>query len=306
MNAVIQQLIAWAEGNRSVRAVILTSSRAAPHAEVDIFSDYDVILVVEDIMPFFNDRTWLSEFGPVLVLYRDPLKPVHGLEKFAYITQYENGLKIDFNIWPAALLRRVADAPQLPDELDVSYNVLLDKDGLTAGLKPPTYQAHIPKPPSEMQYLALIEDFFQEATYVAKHLWRADLLAAKYNLDHAMKLLNLYRMFVWRFELDHNWSIKPGDYGRGLKNHISADLWAKLESTYTGAGLEDNWEALFKTISLFREVAAEVGKRLGFVYPHELDRRCVQYLEKVRHLDKQAESVSAALSASESRKGSTG
>ncbi|HEV8383731.1 MAG TPA: aminoglycoside 6-adenylyltransferase, partial [Candidatus Acidoferrales bacterium] len=78
------------------------------------------------------------------------------------------------------------------------------------------------------------------------------------------------------------------------------------ESTYTGAGLEDNWEALFKTISLFREVAAEVGKRLGFVYPHELDRRCVQYLEKVRHLDKQAESVSAALSASESRKGSTG
>jgi aminoglycoside 6-adenylyltransferase len=295
MNQVIQQLIEWAKEQRSVRAVILTSSRCAPEAKVDAFSDYDVILAVTDVVPFFSDRSWLSDFGPVLVLYRDPLKPVYGLEQFASITQYENGLKIDFNVWPTDLLRRVADAPELPDELDVGYTVLLDKDGLTAGLKPPTYRAYIPKVPGESAYLTLVEEFFQEATYVAKDLWRDDLVAAKHVLDHNMKLLNLYRMFAWRFELDHNWSIKPGDHGRGLKKHISPDLWARLEETYVGAGLEENWDALFRTIYLFRDVAAEVGKRLGYVYPVELDRRCVQYFEKVKRLERQVEDVVTAL-----------
>ena len=49
-----------------VRAMLLTSSRADPKAHLDLFSDYDVILVVTDIHPFFEDRTWLQDFGQVL------------------------------------------------------------------------------------------------------------------------------------------------------------------------------------------------------------------------------------------------
>jgi hypothetical protein len=74
-------------------------------------------------------------------------------------------------------------------------------------------------------------------------------MAAKYNLDHGMKLLNLYPMARLRLELDHDWSIKPGAYGRGLKQQTSPALWARLESTYAGAGLEDNWDALLRTMS---------------------------------------------------------
>lgn len=36
---------------------------------VDILSDYDVILIVQDIHPFVTDRTWLNDFGDVLVVY---------------------------------------------------------------------------------------------------------------------------------------------------------------------------------------------------------------------------------------------
>ena len=288
MDRVIEHFIQWAEGQPDVRAVILTSSRAVPGGKVDALSDYDVILAVADVTPFLNDKSWLSDFGPILVVYHDPVRTYHGRACFREITQYEDGLKIDFDLWPVEVLASVAADAELPDELDVGYKVLLDEAGLTAGLKPPTYRAHIPKPPSEGAYLALVESFFQEGTYVAKHLWRDDLLAAKYNLDHAMKLLHLCPMLVWRFELDHAWSIKPGDYGRGLKKHISPELWARLESTYVGAGLEENWEALFKTVALFRDVAVEVGSRLGFAYPEELHRRCVRYFERVRRMDPHA------------------
>jgi len=272
--------------------MLLTSSRAIPNAPIDVLSDYDVILAALDIQPFYEDRTWLEDFSPVLVLYRDPLKSYYGFPKCAYITQYENGLKIDFTLWPVEILQRVAAAPQLPDEFDAGYLVLLDKDRLTDGLKPPTYAAYIPTPPTEAEYQTVVELLFHEATYVAKHLWRDDLMAAKYNLDYGMKLDNLRIMLEWRLEIDQHWSVKPGTYGRRLKKWTSPDIWAEMESTYTGAGLEANWEAMFRTIALFRKVAIEVGDRLGYLYPHDLDRRAVAYLQKVKNLDRGAESFS--------------
>ena len=269
--------------------MLLTSSRAIPHAPGDVFSDYDVILVVREVHPFYEDRAWLEAFGSLLVLYRDPLEPYYGFLKSAYVTQYENGLKIDFTLWPVEILQRVAANPHLPPEFDAGYLVLLDKDHLTEGLKPPTYAAYIPTPPTETEYQTVVELFFLEATYVAKHLWRDDLMAAIYNLDHGMKLDNLRLMLEWRLEIDHKWSVKPGPYGRRLKQWLRPDLWTELESTYTGAGLDANWAAMFRTIALFRKVAIEVGDRLGYPYPHDLDRRTVAYLQKVKNLDRGAE-----------------
>ena len=291
-NEMIERLIRWAEGQPLVRAMLLTSSRAVPNAPVDVFSDYDVILALLDVQPFYQDRAWLEAFSPVLVVYRDPLTPEAGFLTSAYITQYENGLKIDFTLWPVEILQNIASGVQLPPEFDAGYRVLLDKDHLTGRLKPPTYTAYIPTPPAETEYHEVVEVFFHEATYVAKHLWRGDLMAAKYNLDHAMKLENLRLMLEWRVEIDHQWSVKPGTYGRRLKKWLSPDLWAELENTYTGAGLEENWEAMFRTIALFRKVAIAVGDRLGYVYPHDLDRRTVAYLHKVKNLEPGADRFS--------------
>jgi aminoglycoside 6-adenylyltransferase len=58
-----------------VRAVFLTSTRAVPHAPLDAFSDYDVVLVLRDVRPFVADRRWVEDFGDVLVAYWDPKGP---------------------------------------------------------------------------------------------------------------------------------------------------------------------------------------------------------------------------------------
>ncbi len=138
--------------------MLLTSTRANPHAPVDIYSDYDVVLVVADIGPFFTDRTWLRDFGEVLVAYWDPIdpEPEYGVDQTGNVTQYADGLKIDFRLWPVTLLQRIAEAPALSAELDAGYRVLLDKDGLAARLRPPTDRAYIPARPSEETYQTLI------------------------------------------------------------------------------------------------------------------------------------------------------
>lgn len=284
-NPILQHVIHWAEARPDVRAVILTSTLTNPDAPTDRFSDYDIILAVNDVQPYYNDRSWLEDFGHVLVLYRDPLQYKFGQEEFAYITQYEDGKKMDFMVFQAGILPHIAREEKLPDYLDVGYLVLLDKDGLTSGLKPPTYTAFIPSPPSEDEYLTIVELFFHEATYVAKHLWRNELIPSKYNLDQMMKFENLRVMLEWRMEMDHGWSIKTGAYGKGLKKHLPADIWSAFEETYVGAGIEENWQAMFRTIDLFQMVATEVGNHLGYAYPQQLHNRAVAYLSRVRQLE---------------------
>src|ERR1044071_3248240 len=104
---LVEHLIRWANQQDLVRAVILTSSRAIPNASIDLFSDYDVILSLRAIEPYHVDRSWLEVFGPVLAIYRDPLIDEDGLVQSAFVVQYENGLKIDFSLWPVELLTRI-------------------------------------------------------------------------------------------------------------------------------------------------------------------------------------------------------
>jgi aminoglycoside 6-adenylyltransferase len=284
---VVRQLTQWAERQNPVRAMLLTSTRADPNAPVDAFSDYDVVLVVQDIHPFFENRSWLQDFGQVLVVYWDPIHPSpdYGVEQVANVALYEDGLKIDFTLWPVDLLRQIVKSGALPADLDVGYAVLVDKDRLTDGMPAPTYTAYVPTSPTDETYQKVIEDFFSDAPYVAKCLWRDELMPAKWCLDYDMKHNFLRPMLEWRMEIDHNWSVPAGNLGKGLKTRLPPELWAQLERTYVGAGIDENWRALFETMALFRRVAIQVADHLGYAYPHNLDQRVTTYVQTVKRLD---------------------
>ena len=279
-------LIQWGIAHNAVRAMLLTSSRTVPGAKVDLLSDYDLILVVQDIHPFLDDRSWLGDFGEVLVVFWDPvsLDPFYGLEHCANVTQYIDGLKIDFTLWPVELFQRIVAAPELPAEMDAGYRLLLDKDQLAASLRSPTYAAYLPKPPTQTAYQTLINDFLSDAPYVAKCLWRMELFPVKWCLDYDMKHIYLRQLLVWYIELDHNWSVRADLMGKGLKGYLPSDIWSELEQTYATAQITANWDALSRTLALFRRIAIEVGERLGYAYPELLHQRVCAYIEQIRQL----------------------
>jgi aminoglycoside 6-adenylyltransferase len=281
---VINTLIKWAEQKNSIRAMLLTSTRAVPGAAVDVLSDYDVVLVVEDIHPFYEDRGWLHDFGNVLVAYWDPIypDPDFGFEKFGNVTEYGDKLKIDFTLLPVELFQHMVQAPQLPAEYDAGYRILLDKDNVTTAMKPPTYRGYIPLRPTNDIYQKLINDFFSDVPYVAKCLWRDELLPAKWCLDYDMKHVHLRPMLEWKVGLDTDWSVAVGSLGKGLKKRLSSEVWSQVENTYAGADIIENWTALYRTIDLFRQIAVEVGQRLGYTYPYELDQRVTDYAKQIQ------------------------
>ena len=151
---VIRRLARWGQEQKAIRAMLLTGSRANPNASVDAWSDYDVVLVVEDIHPFFADRAWLQDFGQVLVAYWDPVPPAPDsrIDQVGNVVLFQDGLKIDFTLWPAELLRQIARSPALPAGLDDGYAVLVDKDHLSDGMPAPTHTAYIPAPPTNETY----------------------------------------------------------------------------------------------------------------------------------------------------------
>jgi aminoglycoside 6-adenylyltransferase len=286
--AILHKLTQWGKQQPLVQAMLLTSSRTNLAAPLDALSDYDLIVIVTDIQPYLADETWLEDFGELLVVYRDPVRRMYGYETFTRVTHYQNGTKIDYSIWPSAIMPQITAQPRLPDFLDIGYQILLDKHHLADALQAPTYTAYIPAPPTAEAYTTVIDEFFNDALYVAKYLWRDDLLPAKYSLDNVMKRECLRQMLEWRMEIAHGWSIKPGANGRGLKRNVDPGIWAALERTYVGAEIAANWEALFQTIELFHAVAVAVGSQLGYTYPSAMEQRILAHLSKLRHLDRPA------------------
>jgi len=283
---VIRRLIGLGERYDQIRAVILTSGRANPSAPCDVFSDYDSELYVSDFAPFTESDEWFEALGPVLVVCRLESEE-EGDHWHTRLVLYEDGTKIDFQIGHLDTLKKICSMASLPDDYDIGYRVLLDKDGVTASLKSPTYKAYIPAVPTETEYASVVNGFWWNSTYVSKYLWRNDLMAVKFMLDHGLKQDELRRMLEWSIEIDRGWTWKPGHYGCGLPKALDPDIAKELVETYAGGDIEELWESLFRTTALFRKAAIRVAESLGYEYLHDLDKRVTIYHQTVRALDRQ-------------------
>jgi aminoglycoside 6-adenylyltransferase len=284
VDTTIGRLARWAEGTDNVRTLIVTSTRAIPGAHVDAYSDYDVVVVVDDVRAMLDDRGWQDDFGEVLISYWDPLEadPSTGAEWVGNITNYASGLKIDFSLWSRQHYADVTAGPDPYPEFDAGYRVLVDKDGLTTDLPAPTFRSYIPARPNEASYLRLITDFLIGVPYVAKCLLRGQLLPAKWVLDCDMRFNYLLPLLEWRVECDHDWSLEIGNVGKGLETHLPADTRRGLERTFAGADPVANWEALFEMIALFNRVAREVADHLGYAHPGNFIHRVTDHAQRMR------------------------
>ncbi len=271
---VLSCLTAWAENNDLVRAAVLTSSRVSPDASIDFLSDYDIELYVNDLKLFKESDQWLDVFGPIMV--RWPYKPRSTLspEWITRLILFKDGVRIDFQITDKLELESTA--------YDNGYRILVDKDGILEHLAEPTYLQYIINKPGSEEYQTLVHEFWWDAFYVPKYLWRDELPFAKYMLDNIIRYSFLHRMIEWYIGMKNDWSVSAGLCGKKFKQYLEHKTWGELESTYAGAGIEENWTAFFNTLNLFRKIAKQVGQSLDYNYPDRLDQEVTQYCLKIK------------------------
>lgn len=277
-NKVYQKLQNWAQGNDNVRAMILTSSRVDPNSKPDAFSDYDIEIYVSNIEPFMNDE-WLKFFDEIMVCW--PLKPMPTFDKnwITRLVHFKNKIRIDFQI--------TAQKQTEPIRYDSGYQVLIDKDGIEKLIKKPTYKEHIIKKPNEEEFLTLVNDFFWDATYIAKNLWREELFYAKFMFDSVIRFEYLEKMIEWYIAMQNEWEICTNKHGRYFKQYLNLKEWQEIEKTFAGADIEDNWQAFFKTIELFSSMAKKVSDKLSYKYPDKIDSEVTKYCHEAKTIKKE-------------------
>lgn len=274
-----------ARNDERIRAVILNGSRANPNAPLDFFQDFDIVYIVTELSSFKRDPEWIKCFGEIMIIQlpddmRDP--PPSDEDSYAYLMQFADGNRLDLTLYPLAKLNERKN-----DSLSL---LLLDKDGIIKPFAPPSESDYYPLPPSSKAYADCCNEFWWVCPYVAKGLWREELIYARHMLDQVVRE-QLMNMLTWYIGVKTQFSRNPGKHGKFFKQFLEPELWDMLQKTYSDASYAHTWEALTTMCALFRRVAMGVAEHFGYDYPHGDDERVSAHLEHVRSLPRNAKEM---------------
>ena len=278
-------IINTAREDDRIRAVIMNGSRANPNAPGDIFMDYDIVYLVTEPGPFHRNLEWIKRFGDLMIFQmpddmQDPPPSEDG--RFSYLMQFMDGNRIDLGIFPLSMIDDV-----LQDDLAV---LLLDKDGIIPSLDPPSENGYLPKPPSARVYADCCNEFWWVSTYVAKELWRQEILYALHMMNMIMRI-ELMKMLTWLVGVGTGFKCNPGKFGKYMEQYLDSERWDQLLKTYPNANKDEIWNALFTMCGLFRSASLQVGAHLGVEYSLAEDQRVTAHLHHVQGLPPDAQEI---------------
>jgi len=272
---VMELILRVASADDRIRAVFLGGSRANSNAPQDILQDFDVTYVVSQIDSFLRDHSWIDVFGERLIVQMPEEMTIGEKDKYSfhYLMLFKDGVRIDLTLLPLSAL----ETGYKHDSLTI---LLLDKDAFFEKLPPETHADYYIKRPTEKEFKDCCNEFWWVSTYVAKGLWRHELIYAKTMLDNVVRSMFL-KMIEWYIGTQTDFKVSFGKSGRNVKQHVSPELYAKILSTYQDSDINNTWRSLFTMTSIFSELANEVAADQQFKYNVAEQENVTAYLKSI-------------------------
>jgi aminoglycoside 6-adenylyltransferase len=262
-----------------IRVVTLEGSRTNPNVPKDMFQDFDISFHVTEMESFVQNPSWIDRFGERIILQTPEamsMFPPDLGRRFSYLMLFTDGNRIDLTLIPL-------DEKDEYCKEDKLMMVLLDKDSCFPEVPAPTDEDYWVKRPSSAFFYDCCNEFWWVSTYVAKGLWRKEILFAQDHLNQYVRPM-LIKMLEWQVGIQTDFSVSIGKNGKYLDKYISAQSWQELMSTFPNGTYDGVWRALFAMGDLFRRTAEDVALRLNYEYRLEEDRRLTAYLKHVQNL----------------------
>ena len=212
---MLELIVSIAENDDRIRAVIMNGSRTNPNARRDIFQDFDIVYLVTDVGPFRNDHAWINRFGAIMILQMPEAMenpPSLNDGHFTYLMQFTDGNRIDLTLFPIAKLHEFGR-----ESLSL---LLLDKDGIVEPFPAPSESDYLPIPPTAKAFSDCCNEFWWVCPYVAKGLWREEIIYAKHMLDQVIRE-QLMKMLTWHMGVKTQFLRSPGKLGKHLSSTLS-------------------------------------------------------------------------------------
>jgi len=276
--AVIKKLILdVATADNRVRAVLMNGSRVNSNIVPDKYQDYDIVFIVNHLPEFTADHTWVNVFGNI-ILQQLPDQMVIGVKdpvSFGYLMIFDDGNRIDLTLYPADKVT----PGYWPDSLTAC---LLDKDHLFDALPAPNEADYFIRRPSFAAYRDTCNEFWWVSTYVAKGLLRKQITYAKEMFDSVVRPM-LLKLVEWKIGIDYHFAVSFGKAGKNMAQFLTEEAYISLLRTYTDADIENNWQALFHSATLFKTLAKEVAEKLHFEQDIHEQENTILYLHQLYH-----------------------
>ncbi len=261
---MLDLILKTADSNPEIRAVYMNGSRTNPNVKKDIFQDYDIVYVVNEIKTFLDDENWIDIFGERLymqlpeALDKSLGKDVDTDNCYGWLIQLADGNRIDLHLQTVTFAKNEI----LKDKLCI---ILLDKNNILPDIPPASdIDYHIQKP-SQIEFSACCNEFWWILNNVGKGLWRGEI-------TYVMDMINfhlrpeLVKMLSWHIGIKTEFSCSIGKSGKYMNSFLAEDLWNRFLATYSAAKTDSVWNSVFTAVDLFDETAVKSAFSLKYIY----------------------------------------
>lgn len=280
-------IIETAKADERIRAVYMNGSRTNPNVPQDIFQDYDIVYVVTENKPFYEDKNWIDVFGERLYMQcPDELDNSLGKEtdfdrSYGWLMQFADGNRIDLTVKPVQY-NGVTD--------DKLCRILLDKDGILPKIPDPTDEDYRIKKPSPAEFYAACNEFWWCMNNAAKGLWRKETTYVQDMLNECVRP-QLVKILSWYVGFETDFSVSAGKSAKYLYKWLRPEIWQRFLNTYSGCAVSEIWDSVFEMCSLMDELAPEIAEKLQTEYDPEMAENSRMWLEKVHDLPENAKEI---------------
>ena len=272
---MIELILSVANADERIRAVSMEGSRANPAIQKDKHQDYDISYYIEDITPFYNNPAWaIEKFGePLIMQMPEAMRDPCGDGNFNYMMIYPDSVRLDLSFHQG-----------IYEDNGEPTVTLLDKDngsGLRPAMPPPNDDIYHIKPPSPLFYYSCCNNFWWCLNNVGKGIAR-DEPAYYMNMLNVYVRSELHDMMDWYIGTQHGFDISTGKDGRFFKRYLPPELYKRYIATYSGAGHNEIWDAVYMMCDFFHDLALPVAEHFRFTYKQEEEDGIREYLRIVR------------------------
>jgi aminoglycoside 6-adenylyltransferase len=277
---IMATILSVAEKDERIRAVLLNGSRANPFTKKDQFQDFDIVYIVDKLDSFLSNHSWINTFGKRIILQlpdqMEIAKDESENHSFSYLMLFKDKNRIDLTLFPIDKI----EAELEPDSLTVS---LLDKDNLFPNIPAPSDADYLIKKPTEKKFTDCCNEFWWVCSYVAKGLWRKEIIYAKDMLEKPVRDMFL-QIIEWHIGIETGFSVSFGKSGKNMQTHLPRALYERVLSTYPNAEAEEIWRSLFIMTDIFSALAKKISAESGFEYNLHEEDNVTEYLKWVYSL----------------------
>ena len=265
----LNEIMDIATADSNIRGVVLYGSRALDAVQPDMYQDYDVYYIVNNVDMFSIEA--FKDIGLMFV----PSEIYHELfeNERTYLMQFSDYSRVDLTICTHETfcqkhLGRGA------------MKCLLDKEGTLKEIGSDENSVNWVKPLDQQTYTDTCSEFFWEVQNMAKGLKRDQISFALFIRDVSLRDM-LNRMVDAFIGMNHGFQVSVGTLGKYRRRYLPAEYYDLYRKTYNSNTDDDCWASLFAMIHLFDVLARSIAQKYDYHYPHEKLEFVMQYLEFV-------------------------